>query len=273
MNELSTRNTRLVDTPLGALNLVDEGAGPPIVLVHGVPGTWRDFRHLTPHLLPWARVIRVDLPGFGGTPVSAGFRHDFAARAALIRAALDTLGVGPVVALGQSMGGGTAMALAADHPDRVRGVVTLCSIGPRRHRGMNQLRPWMFSTLAGALRTPGVRDLLLPQLRARWKQARMPGGDSMTAADFAFQLHLASRVDFPGIGRMVARITRPSLVIWSEDDHLVEAACSVALADALGTGQRLAFPTGGHNLQKTRAVEVADAVQQFILTLPTPGAD
>lgn len=260
---------RVLDTALGSLHVMDEGSGPPLVLIHGVPGTVRDFRHVTPHLLPWARVLRVDLPGFGASPVPPGFVHDFTSRAALIRAALDALGVGPVVAVGQSMGGGTAMALAADHPDRVLGVVTLCSIGPKRHRGMNRMRPWMFSTLSGALRTPGLRDLLLPQLRARWKQARMPGADHMTAGDFAFQLHLASRVDFPGIGRMVARITRPSLVIWAEDDHLVEGACSRALADALHTppDRRIVFETGGHNLQKTRAVEVAAAIEAFVASI------
>jgi len=65
----------------------DEGTRPPaIVLVHGLPGSVRDFRWLGAalrELAPEARVVRLDMPGFGGTDVRLGGAMTIEERAAL----------------------------------------------------------------------------------------------------------------------------------------------------------------------------------------------
>ena len=52
----------------------------------------------------------------------------------------------------------------------------------------------------------------------------------------------------------------PTLVAFCRDDHLLDEAIAEELARHIPGARRLAFPTGGHNLQKTRAPELAAAI-------------
>ena len=255
-----------VDTRLGPVCLADEGpgAGPVVVMIHGVPGSHRDFRYLAPLLSDDVRVVRVDLPGMGGTPLTAGFDHSLGARAQAVLAAMDALGLGRVVLVGHSMGGGVAVALADLAPERVAGLALLASTGPRRHRGMRGLAPWVLNGLAWLLTVPVVGEHLLGKLRARWRRARFPNTDSMTAADFQFQLKLAANMDFAAHGQRLARLRLPALVAYTEDDHLGEGDVSRAVVAAIHGARALPFPDGGHNLQKTRAREVAAGIRELV---------
>jgi len=60
---------RRAELPHGVVTYTDEGPAeaPVLIAVHGIPGSGRDFRYLAPQLLPARRVVRVDLPGFGGS--------------------------------------------------------------------------------------------------------------------------------------------------------------------------------------------------------------
>jgi valacyclovir hydrolase len=105
----------------------DEGAGPPLLLLHGFTGTARS--HLGPLIDALAadhRVIAPDLRGYGASrPPARDFPVDFYQRdAADMAALLDILAPGPVVALGFSDGSESAILLAAARPDLVRGVVS-----------------------------------------------------------------------------------------------------------------------------------------------------
>ena len=255
---------RFVQTPEGPVALVEEGDGTALVCVHGVPGSHRDFRHLAPRVTPFARMVRVDLPGMGQTPAPEGYDGSLEARAAAVRGAVDALGIERFALLGHSMGGAVAVAAADAMPARVTHLVLVASVGPRRHRGMQGMYPWMLDAAALALTVPGLRERLVPSLRERWRRARFPGTERMSAADLRLQLRLAARMDFAAHARRLARVRVPTLVAWAEDDHLVEPAVSAALAAAVPGATRLVFDEGGHNLQKTRATEIAAAVRELL---------
>jgi len=55
-------------------------------------------------------------------------------------------------------------------------------------------------------------------------------------------------------------LTVPTLVAWAEDDRLIEPEIFAEQTALCPDGPRLGFDTGGHNIQKTRAVELADAL-------------
>src|SRR5512140_2568419 len=84
---------RLVETAAGAVAISGEGPsdGLPILCVHGVPGSRRDFRYLAPLLAVRFRVLRVDMPGFGESP--AGPDADLAAWAEVLLALPAALGL------------------------------------------------------------------------------------------------------------------------------------------------------------------------------------
>src|SRR4051794_39932286 len=93
------------------------GAGPPVVLVHGLSGSTRWWRRNIGALTPHQRVYVVDLIGFGASRA----RHPFALSeaASFLARWLDHLGLERVSVVGHSMGGLIAAELAADAPDRV----------------------------------------------------------------------------------------------------------------------------------------------------------
>jgi pimeloyl-ACP methyl ester carboxylesterase len=53
-------------------------------------------------------------------------------------------------------------------------------------------------------------------------------------------------------------------VAWSRDDHVLEPSISEELARRMPGSRRLVFEEGGHNLQKTRAPEVAAAILELV---------
>lgn len=107
------------------------GHGPPLVLVHGLGSAKTVWALITPELAKSFDVIAVDLPGHGQTPWIAGTAMDPRALADSVRATLDGLGVAKAHLVGNSLGGWTALELAAAYPDRVASVIGLAPAGMR----------------------------------------------------------------------------------------------------------------------------------------------
>jgi 3-oxoadipate enol-lactonase len=118
--EVDAMTGRFVDVPGGALWVVDEGTGPPIVLLHAGIVDHRSWDAVAPLLLDAGyRVVRYDARGFGRS------RTDdvpFSNRADAV-AVLDALGVRRAVLVGNSRGGQVALDTAIEHPERVAAVV------------------------------------------------------------------------------------------------------------------------------------------------------
>jgi pimeloyl-ACP methyl ester carboxylesterase len=256
--------------PHGPLTYVDEGprGAPAVLMAHGIPGSVRDFRYLAGALEGRLRVVRVDLPGFGGSAPEASAIAGFPGRARALLALADHLGLARFAVLGHSMGGGTAMALAAEVPGRVTLLALVASVALSRHRGLGQ-SPAAFRWTARGLSVPGVRALLLPAVREQYRRRRFPGADEMTAEELRRQLLAIAGCDLGLMRRLVARPLPRTLLAYARDDHMVETRVSEELAAALPSARVLAFDTGGHNLQKSRAMELARALLEE-LGEPTP---
>lgn len=113
-----------VPVPGGRLFVVDEGTGPPILLLHAGIVDSRAWEPLVPHLVAAGyRAIRYDARGFGRSETED---VDFSNRADAL-AVLDALGVGRACLVGNSRGGQIAVDTAVEHSGRVAALVT---IGP-----------------------------------------------------------------------------------------------------------------------------------------------
>jgi pimeloyl-ACP methyl ester carboxylesterase len=247
------------------LSFVVEGPrdAPALVLVPGIPGTVRDFRYLAPLLTDAVRVVRVDLPGFGGSAPSRDAVATMRGRARAVLRLADHLGLRRFGVLGHSMGGGTAVALASRHRERVDLLALVCSVALRRHRGLG-MPASAFRRGALGLRVPLVRRWLLPRVREAYRRRGFPGAETLTAPELAVQLRAIGAVDFREMRAWLAGPLPPTLVAYSRDDHMVETDISEELARALPRARVLAFAEGGHNLQKTRAAELAAALKDCL---------
>lgn len=100
------------------LHHVELGAGSPVLLLHGWPQTWYEWRHVMTRLSERHRAIAVDLPGFGDSDIPR--RGEAAAIPDDLAGLIDTLGVDSVDVVGHDLGGLVGFAFARLYPDRVR---------------------------------------------------------------------------------------------------------------------------------------------------------
>lgn len=258
---------RLIELPQGPLAVAEEGAGPPLLLIHGLPGSHRDLRHLSPHLAHRFRVLRPDLPGFGDSPLRDRAQLSPAGRAEALSQLCAALRLERPLILGHSMGGVVALAAVARDPERYAGLALLSTPGLRPHRVFARTPA---PTLSRLLACRPLRPLLMPLVRRAFWQA---GFRKASDRDLRHTLGAMAQVDFAAHAARVAACRLPTLVAWCADDPLVEPALLDALAEACPPGPRHRWPTGGHNPQKTQAPALAAALGAWAdaLGLPAPG--
>ena len=120
------------------LHVALAGAGDPVVLLHGWPQTWREWRKVMTLLAPHHRLVAPDLPGLGESSRPAN-GYDKKTLARDLVGMCDVLGLERFHLVGHDWGGPTAFALAAAIPARVRTLaildVTIPGIGPDISQG------------------------------------------------------------------------------------------------------------------------------------------
>lgn len=108
------------------LSYADEGAGEPIVLIHGFPLSRATWDEQAAMLSGGARVIRPDLRGLGDSDVPLG-PYEMATLARDVAELLDHLGVARATVVGHSLGGYVALAFYRHFRERTRGLGLVCS--------------------------------------------------------------------------------------------------------------------------------------------------
>ncbi|RBM16665.1 alpha/beta fold hydrolase [Streptomyces sp. PT12] len=242
------------------------GGGAPLLLLHGWGCDGEDWAALLPLLSPHHRLLVPDLPGHGGTPD----RPDRCAPrevAADLAAWLREKGTGPVIAVGHSMGGQVAGALAVEHPRLVHSVVTLATgyggDGPdaaaraaaEQEALLREGTAWAVRALAGKFAEatpPAVRrrheDLLAamdPGVLARYREG-------MYLARGAFGLRAAAE-------RYLRRRRCPALAV-----HSSPAAAAWERSLPAHTRSRVVLWEGaGHFLHEERPAELARLLRSW----------
>ena len=106
---------------MGGLHYQERGAGPVVVLLHGLFGSGKNLNNLASALQADYRVVSFDLPGHGNSSASEGL--SLQAMTATLWRAIDSLGIERVQLVGHSLGGKVAMMMALHQPQRVNALV------------------------------------------------------------------------------------------------------------------------------------------------------
>lgn len=265
---------RQLARPRGVVSYTDEGTshrdGDAIVMIHGLPGSVRDYRWLESAVresaagsLRSVRVVRLDMPGLGGTDVRlAEGHHDVESRARFVLDTLDAMGLERVVLVGHSMGGGVTLAAAALARKRtgvaVVGLCLVASVGNRPHKAylrMPNPRP------AGLLlKVPGMSRVLERPIYESFVRGGFPASTPKNECVQALRCVAALRFEsLVAAAHELSLRPLPALVTYADDDPMVEPEVGEALVEAL-SAEELRFAEGGHNIQKTQAVEIADGL-------------
>jgi pimeloyl-ACP methyl ester carboxylesterase len=107
-----------------SLHYVTAGSGDPVVLLHGWPQTWYEWRRIIPELAQRYRVIAPDMRGLGDSSRPAT-GYDKQTVAADIRRLVHKLGFEQILLVGHDWGGPVAYAYACEYPAEVRRLVIL----------------------------------------------------------------------------------------------------------------------------------------------------
>ncbi len=239
------------------------GSGPPLVLVHGITSTSATWERVMPYLAERYTVIAPDLLGHGQSAKPRG-DYSLGAYASGVRDLLVSLGHERATFVGHSLGGGVAMQLSYQFPERCERLVLVDSGGLGRELnlllrsatlpGSEVVLPLLAS--AGLLDAGRALGRLLNRLglKAGTDVEEMARGHASLAdreARAAFVHTLRTIVD-PG-GQRVNASDRlylaehiPFLIVWGERDPIIPVAHGRA-AHALVAGSRLeVFPDAGH---------------------------
>jgi pimeloyl-ACP methyl ester carboxylesterase len=215
---------------------------------------------------PGVRTIAVDLPGFGASNTVAG-PYNLDRFADELRALLESLGTGPVIAVGHSMGAKVALRLAVDAPELVRGLVLVAPVpvGPAgfSERGEAylratagnpvQLRAWLTKTIADP-----PDDATLDRLCAI--AAKSPPGAVLESLESWMRADLAEPA---------TRVAAPAVVIASAQDAPERAQSSVAAL--LPNGRFVVVPDAAHYAILERPDAIASRIGDFAAMLSKDG--
>ncbi len=236
----------LSDAPLR--HTLRGGAGPPVVLLHGLGSSSADWPEQHTVLEARYRVVAVDLPGHGGSPLPSG-PLTIESMARDVAALLARLDAEPAHVLGLSLGACVALRLALAAPGRVRSLTLVNPFARVQPAGPGDLaRLALRMILLGTAPMDTVaahvarRLFPWPEQRALYESAVASLAATPRRAYFAAMRALA-RFDARG---QVAAIRQPTLIVAGDRDTSVPLAAKVALAAAIPRANLLVVPASGH---------------------------
>ena len=271
----------------GQVHLLEKGAGPPLVLLHG-SGVAAGFFLPLLEELEGVRAVAPDRPGSGlSDAIDLPRRRYHETAVAWLDRLLDALELDTTTLLGHSAGGTLALRYALAHPDRVARLVL---IGPPALPGTRCPLPYRL------LATPGVGDLLArvpPSRKSVLQFARFMGErETLSAHPDLIDLFLVAQRDPLAVAATsaevrvlvsplallsrsgwrrrsrvrpdeVGKLAVPTLLIWGEREPLGNAAVARAVTELIPNA-RLQVLRGGHGPWLGQPGQTAAAIVDFV---------
>jgi pimeloyl-ACP methyl ester carboxylesterase len=240
------------------INLVDIGSGPPVVLIHGLSGSWPNWLENISYLAQRHRVIAMDLPGFGHSEMPSE-KISISGYARTVDALCDRLELGEAAdVVGNSMGGFVAAELAIAVPARVERLVLVSAAGlsienVRRDPLLAAARiteayaAWFASRSRAFALRPRLRRATLGVV------ARHP---DRLRGDIAYELLAGSGK--PGFVDALDALTNysirdrlpqigcPTLIVWGDGDLLVPVKDASEFERLIPNSRKVIFADTGH---------------------------
>ena len=259
-----------------SVHYVDEGAGPPLLLLHGNP-TWSFlYRDVIKSLRDRFRCIAVDYPGFGLSRAAPAYGYTPPEHAKVVEELILQLDLRDVTMMVQDWGGPIGFAAATRHPDRFSAfVIGNTWAWPKADPGTRVFSWLMGGPIGGFLITrrnffveraiPGsVKRTTLPEAVMNAYRGPFPTPQSRRPVHVLPREILASRPFLAEIERRLPVLRdRPALLVWPTKD--------VAFGDAERRRWEQVFPNhrtvilegAGHYIQEDAADEIAAAVRDW----------
>jgi pimeloyl-ACP methyl ester carboxylesterase len=241
----------------------------PILLLHGQPGSARDWDAVLAAIGERARAIAIDRPGWDGRSSPS----DLPGNAGAALAALDSRGIDRATVVGHSFGGAVATWLAAQHPERVTALVlaapsaNVASLNPvDRVLAAPLVGPLLgAAALAGAgaaLAARPVRRRMAGALAVDGRYLRVVGPTLLRPATWrafaAEQRTLVTRL--PSLEARLATVSAPTTIAIGTADRIVPVSAARLLAAQIPNAELVTLAGATHLLPQQRAASLAELI-------------
>lgn len=241
-----------------AVEYQDEGAGNVILFLHGWQDNLHTFDALVPLLSLTARIIRLDLPGFGrsempqeawGLDGYVRFVHDFMQK---INVPVDTL-------VGHSFGGRIALKGTAAKELPARRLILIGSAGIAKRRTFR-------NTIVKVLAKIGGMVFLIPPFTL-WRDSVRKKIYTSLGSDYERAGPLKKiflNVISEDVSASAKEITTQTLLIWGADDTETLLSDGMRLSRLIPNSQLKIIPSAGHFVHQEKPQQVAQLIQAFL---------
>ncbi len=273
---------RIHDVPVGRLRVstMTMGAGPDVLLLHGLGGTRASLFETAAALSGRYRVHAIDLPGFGSSSKPAGGGYNARWFADVLVGLMDESGIERAHIVGNSMGGRIAIETALGAPERVGALGLLCPAVAWVKRGLHPvvrllrpefgMVPHTFSRKLVAsqfwsmiydrdLIDPSVGDLMVDEFRRIYQSA----GARYAFLSCARNIYLEKPFGRGGFYPRLATLAHPALFIWGSHDPLVPRAFERHVRRWLPSAEQVCLHHCGHVPQVERPEETNELLLGF----------
>jgi len=252
-------------------SLVQGGqGGAPLLLLHGFDSSLLEFRRLFPLLAKQRATWAVDMLGFGFTERLPGIAYSpEAIRAHLYGFWRQFLGV-PMVLVGTSMGGGSALDFALNHPECVERLVLIDSVGLTS--GVPPVVKYLFPPLdylaVSILRDPRLRQSVS---RQSYVDSRLATADATCCGALPlampgwYQANMAflKSGGYPSFRDCLSRLTIPTLILWGEQDRILDPKFAQVFKAQIKDSRLVWIPQAGHVPHLEQPALTAGEILQF----------
>ena len=257
------------------LEFEETGAGPPVVILHGLFGASRNWRSVAQALAPQHRVLCVDLRNHGASPWADSM--GYLEMAADVQALIARQRLHQPLLVGHSMGGKTAMALALQNPAAIGGLVVV-DIAPVAYA--DRMTPYV-QAMAG-LDLAGLAGRAVAQSRLAERLAGLLAGrradpgvvgfllQNLVSHDgrFDWRLNLAAiSAAVPGLSGFPAELRGrqyggPSMLVYGTQSDYVTPGHAADFVDWFPQSRQIAIAGAGHWLHAEQPAAFIAALQQ-----------
>lgn len=247
--------TRMVDTRLGRLRVLDSGgAGPVVLMVPDGPNVIEHHAGVIARLSPHARVVCFDLPGFGYSKPPLNYRHRLQDGAAAVLAVMDALDIREAALHFSCANGLYAIAAAKLAPQRIRRLL-LCQTP-----SMQSMRDWTQKNVPKPLQVPVLGQVLMRAARrrfagvwygialpdkSRFDEFHAPADHALTHGACFCLAGVVQGLSHAGDGEL-NDVKTPTLLIWGDRDRSHRRTRAESLQELLPQARVEHFADCGH---------------------------
>jgi pimeloyl-ACP methyl ester carboxylesterase len=263
-----------------AVNTIELGEGPALVFVHGLSGSWPNWLEQLPVFATRHRVLALDLPGFGHSPMPAG-EISIGGYARILERLLQRRGIDAATVVGNSMGGFIAAELAIAYPQRVERLVLVSAAGlstyneprvtratpllTRLERVLTATAAWTAAKSELVARRPRLRELALGVVvrHPRALGAALACEQVRGAGKPGFLPALKAVLEYD-LRERLPEIACPTLIVWGDSDRLINVRDADAFAELIPGARKVVFEDTGHMAMLERPQAFNELLSEFL---------